>query len=594
MKVADYVAEFIASKGVRHVFLLPGGGAMHLNDAVGHHPALEVVCNLHEQAAAVAAEAYARVSEGLGVALVTTGPGGTNALTGVLGAWLDSTPCLFLSGQVKRPDISEGTPLRQLGVQEAHIVSMVSPITKYARTVMDPAWVPYILDEAYYHAFHGRPGPVWVDIPLDVQAAQLPETERPQFLPPPADDCETNLVSLADQAWQSLETATRPVILAGNGVRLAGAAADFIAFARQLGIPVLTTRLGVDLIPTDHPLCMGMPGMLASRAANFTLQNSDWLLVLGARLDLALIAYAPEKLARCAKRIMVNVDPHEIARLGDAIQIPVVTDAGRFMEVFLARRKQVPDLTDWWRQCEYWRQKYPFMKPTQPSVESISTYEFSRQLSSLLGSSDIILPGSSGVACEIFLTAFRTVEGQRVFHNKGTGAMGLGQPAAIGACLASGRRRTICVDGDGGFAMNLQELEVVRRLGLPIKFFVLNNDGYASIRASQKGAFHRLSAADATSGLTLPDICRISEAFGIESRVLENPETLRSDLMQVLSHDRPIVCDVRVVKEEPREPRVASRQRPDGSWESTPLEDMWPQLDRQEFLANMLIPTLDQ
>jgi acetolactate synthase-1/2/3 large subunit len=588
---------FVANQGVKHVFFLPGGGAMHLNDSMGRCPDLEHVSMLHEQAAAVAAEAYARVTNNLGVAMVTSGPGGTNAVTGVAAAWLDSTPCLFLSGQVKRPDLQHSPQLRQLGVQEIDIVSIVKPITKYAVTILDPFSVRYHLEQAVYLARTGRPGPVWLDIPLDVQAAQIDPDHLEGFNPPASPGLSPAAIrDLAAGAIELLNQAERPVLLAGNGIRLAGAAGLFEEVIGLLGIPVLTTRLGVDLIDASHPLCFGMPGAIASRAANFTLQNSDFLLSVGARLDMQLLAYAPERFASAARKVMVNIDAEEIHKLGAIIDLGIAADAAAFLRELLAQRHSIQprERTAWLKRCHHWRIRYPFVQPDQHRPgPGISMYAFSDYLTRQLSAGDVVLPGSSGFAAEIFLTAFKSKSGQRVFHNKGTGAMGLAQPAAIGACLAAGRKRTICVDGDGGFVMNIQELETVSRLALPIKFFVINNSGYASIRASQTNYFQSLTGADHTSGLTLPEWSKVAFSFGIPFHRVSAPEDLTDGVQAILDQPGPGICEIVVIADEPREPRVASVIRADGSMVSRPLEDLYPFLARDELKTNMVIPLIE-
>lgn len=595
MKLSDYVIQVIASQSVKHVFMLSGGGAMHLVDSVGQCKDIEYVCNLHEQASAIAAEAYARVTNNLGVTLVTTGPGGTNAITGVAAAWQDSTPCLFISGQVKRADIAGDSGVRQMGVQEIDIVSIVKPITKYAVTIMDPSTIRHHVEKAVYLAKSGRPGPVWIDIPLDVQASEI-DPENLEGFDPKEIELHSDDASIREQVSQFIELfngVERPVILAGNGIRLAGAQAEFLRLVDVLGAPVLTTRLGVDLIPASHGLCFGMPGTIAARGANFALQNSDLLLILGARLDMALIAYAPDKLARAAKKVMVNIDEAEIRKLKGIIDVPVRTDARYFINELLNQSGIIKPKKrlDWLNRCRQWRAKYPFVLPSHHNgTDGISVYAFSEVLSEALAGNYIVLPGNAGNASEIFLTAFKVREGQRVFHNKGTGAMGFCQPAAIGACLAGNKRPTVCIDGDGGFQLNIQELETVRRLALPVKFFVMNNQGYASIRASQQGYFKRLTGADMTSGLTLPDIIEVAKAYGLGTARISDPRNLRQQIDEVLKITGPVVCDVRIIPDEPRAPRVSSMQRPDGSMVSKPLEDMWPFLDREEFRSNMIVP----
>jgi acetolactate synthase-1/2/3 large subunit len=600
MKLSDYVIRFVADQGVKHVFMLPGGGAMHLNDSLGRCPDVQYVCNLHEQACAIAAEAYARVTNNLGVAMVTTGPGGTNAVTGISAAWLDSTPCLFLAGQVKRADLKGDRGLRQLGVQENDMVSIVRSVTKYAVTVIDPASIRYHLEKAVFLARSGRPGPVWIDIPLDVQAADVDPQALPGLTAAERDTLREPVDAVAPAVAQAiawLDAAERPIVLAGNGIRIAGAEASFLELIERWEIPVLTTRLGVDLVPSDHPWLVGMPGGIGNRGANFALQNADWLLALGTRLDMALIAYAPQRLARAAKKIMVNVDRAEATKLGAVVDLPVVADASDFIDECLARTvaKAGKNRADWTARCRRWKTAYPFVTPEHYRQDPhISMYVFSAALCEQLAGSDIVLPGNSGFCAEIFLTAFRAKAGQRVFHNKGTGAMGFSQPAALGACLAGGGRRTVCVDGDGGFQMNIQELETVKRLNLPVKFFVIDNAGFASIRSSQQNYFQRLTAADATSGLSLPDLVRVGEAYGLHSVRLSNAGCLAEGIRGVLAAAGPSLCTVVVAPDEPRVPRLSSAQRADGSMVSKPLEDMYPFLPREEFLANMIVPPIEE
>lgn len=597
IKLSDYVMDFVARQGVKHVYMLSGGGAMHLDDSLGGCSELRYVCNLHEQACAIAAEADSRVTNRLSAALVTTGPGGTNTITGVAAAWLDSTPVLFISGQVKRADLKRDSGVRILGVQEIDIVSIVDSITKYAVTIDDPQSIRYHLEKAVYLATTGRRGPVWIDIPLDVQAARIDPASLPGFNQPesaPSGDPE-DLHKQVAQLVEWLQSARRPVLLAGNGIRMSGASEKFLHLVDRLGIPVLTTWLGLDLIPDAHPLCFGRPGSLAPRGANFTLQNCDLLLIVGSRLDMAMTAYAHDRLARGAKKVMVDVDESEIRKMQTPIHLPIVADAGIFLDELTRQSGPINPAAwqDWVARCQEWKAKYPLVLPEhRDRPGELSMYHFSEVLSDLLAEGDVIVPGSSGFAIEIFLLCLKIKRGQRCFHNRGTGSMGLGLPAAVGAAVASGRR-TICVDGDGGFQMNIQELATVERLRLPIKFFIGNNDGYASIRASQTGYFHRLVGADKTSGVTLPDLAKVAHAYGLPYTRIEDKSALAHSIQQVLDSDGPIVCEVMIAPNEERIPRASSYIRPDGSMGSKPLEDLFPFLPREEFLANMIIPTLE-
>ena len=591
MKLSDYVMERIAATGVKHVFMLPGGGSMHLVDSLGRHPGLQFICNLHEQGTAVAVEAYAQ-ARGFGVGLVTTGPGGTNCLTGVAAAWLDSTPCLFLSGQVKRADLSTGRGLRQLGFQEIDIVAMVKPISKFAKTVTDPMEIRRVLDEAIHSAQSGRPGPVWVDIPLDIQAAQVDPDQLIGWTPPPEAPPDPDPV--VAKALALLGTAERPAILAGNGVRHAQAIGPLLQLADRLNLPLLTTWKAADFLPEAHPLFAGRPGAIGQRAANFAQQNADWLLVVGARLDFGQTAYMHRFFARGAGKIVVDIDPAEIAKLDMDLEVAAAMDAGPFLRAMLARTEgwDRPNRSPWFDQIKAWKQRYPVVRPAYWEAKGhVDAYVLMEVLSDLLRSGDLIVPGSSGQSSELTFQALRLPEGVRMLNSQGLGPMGFGVPAALGACVASGGRRTICVDGDGGFHMNLQELEVIRRLELPVKFLVLDNQGYGSIRNSQRTYFQgHLVASDASSGLTLPDTLAVAHGYGLPTARLEGHEGLRSRLRELLEAPGPLVCEVRLDPDQPTLPRAVSSQRPDGSMATRPMEDLFPLLDRAELAANMLVP----
>lgn len=599
IKLSDYVVEFLAGAGLKHIFMLPGGGAMHLVDSVGRCGQIEFVCNLHEQACAVAADAYGQYTNQFGAALVTTGPGGTNTLTGVAAAWLDSTPCLFLSGQVKRADIVGGRGVRQIGFQEIDIVRMAAPITKYAVTVMEPKSIRYHLEKALFLARSGRPGPVWLDIPLDVQAAQIDPAELEGLDPAellPATD-QGQLREQVARAIELFNAAERPCLLVGNGVRLAKGLEEFHELIAILQTPVLTSWKALDFLPDDHPLYAGRPGSVGQRGANFTLQNADCLISIGARLDFGQTGYNREAFARAARKIIVDVDAAELGKLGTPVDVPIAADAGVFLREFLAQRASIAtaDRSAWLARVQNWKAKYPVVLPEYwERRDGVSTYCLLEVLSDQMGAGDLLVPGSSGACSEITMQAFRAKQGLRVFNSEGLGPMGFGIPAAIGGCLASGRKRTVSIDGDGGFHMNTQELETVRRLNLPIKFFVLNNNGYGSIRSTQRGYFGGfLVASDPTSGLTLPDTLKIAQAYGLATVRIHDHSELRQKVKEALESDGPVVCEIMVSPEDMTSPKVSSAQREDGTMVSKPLEDLWPFLDREEFRANMLIPSLD-
>jgi acetolactate synthase-1/2/3 large subunit len=578
--------------------MVAGGGAMHLNDSVGHCRGIEYVCNLHEQAAAMAAETYAKLNENIGVALVTSGPGSTNAITGTAGAWLDSTPCLFISGQVKRSDMIGDTGVRQMGVQELDIVSIVKSITKYAVTVMEPTTIRYHLEKAVHLARTGRPGPVWIDIPLDIQASQIDPAALKGFDPNelPPTGTPDNLPAEVAQTFDLLNTAERPILLIGNGVRLAGARQEMQELVQRLDVPVLLTWLAHDLLPEAHELFVGRPGPVAPRGPNFALQNSDWLLTIGARLDMVLTGYAHDLFARAANKIMVDIDPTEIRKMKTPIAVPICSDAKVFIKEMLRQTDRLVcrDRSAWMARCREWKTKYPVVLPEYRAQKLVSTYVLTEVLSDELTGDDVIVSGSSGAGIEIFLLTFRVKEGQRVLVTTALGAMGYGLPASLGACLASGGKRTILVDGDGGLQLNIQELETLARLQLPIKIFILNNQGYASIRTSQSRYFGRLTGADATSGLTLPSLGKVVTAYQLPIMQIKDQSNLVEQVREVLNTSGPVVCEVVTPPDEPRAPSLASMQRSDGTMVSKPLEDLWPFMDRQEFLANMIIPPIEE
>jgi acetolactate synthase-1/2/3 large subunit len=601
VKLSDWVFQYIAGLGVKHVFMLTGGGAMHLNDSLGTCTDIDYVCTSHEQAAAMAAESYAKVTGDIGVCLVTAGPGGTNAITGVAGGWLDSTPMLVLSGQAKRADLKGTSGVRQMGVQEVDIVSMVTPITKYAVTVMEPADIRYHLEKAIHLARTGRPGPAWLDLPLDVQGAAIDESSLRGY--DPAEDGLAGLASRADIAAavgrtiELLNGAERPVILIGNGVRLGGARAQMRALIERLGVPILTTWPAHDMVPDDHPLMVGRPGPLAPRGANFTLQNSDWLLALGARLDLVVTGYAPQNFARAAKKIMVDIDATELRKMRGTVDVPVHADVKDFInemtyQIGAVKRR---DRSGWNARWREWQTRYPVVLAEYRNLpDGVSTYVLGEAISEASAPDDVIVSGSSGAGIEIFCLAAKLKEGQRLFLTTALGAMGNGLPGLIGACLANGRRRTISVDGDGGLQLNIQELETARRLALPIKLFVLNNDGYASIRTSQSRYFGRLAGADATSGVTLPPLRGVVEAYGLPYTRINTDRGLVDRVRELLDSPGPVVVEVMTPREEPRAPSLSSMRKADGSMISKPLEDLWPFLPRDEFLSNMVIPPVDE
>jgi acetolactate synthase-1/2/3 large subunit len=611
VKLSDYVAKFVADLGVRDVFMVTGGGAMHLNNSLAAESRIRAICNSHEQASAICAEGYAKATNGLGVCMVTTGPGGTNAVTGVAGAWCDSTPTLFLSGQVKRPDrmfAPDGTPLgmRQLGVQEIDICSIVRPITKYAVTILEPLDIRYHLEKAVWLAFNGRPGPVWIDIPLDVQATPIPAPETLRGFDPenPAEQSNrfqgssSDIIAEVARFIEQLNLSQRPLLFAGNGIRLARGEKQFEELRKLLGVPTVATWCAADLVPSSDPTFVGRPGSLASRGANFALQNSDLLLAVGVRLDFAITGYAPHNLAREAHKAAVDIDAAELNKLHPYLQQPICADAKVFLTELLRQRDSIQsrDRSDWNVRCASWKTRYPVVTDEHRKPEGlVSIFNLAEVLGHAVDPSDRLVVGSSGSGIEIFLFAVPTLHSQRLYHTAGLGSMGFAVPTAIGVAIANPGREVIAVDGDGGFQFNIQELETIHRLHLPIKFFVLNNDGYSSIRASQKAYFGAASiGADRYTGLTIPDLSKVAAAYGLGTHVIADQTNLAAEVRKVLDMSGPVVCDVRVLPDEVRAPRLQSYQKPNGSFISKPLEDLFPFLPREEFLENMIIKPLPE
>lgn len=590
-RVADFIADFIADIGVKHVFMLPGGGAMHLNDGLARCTRLQAVACLHEQAAAISAEAYARINENIGVAMVTTGPGATNAITAVAGAWIESAPLMVISGQVKRADMLRGATLRQKGVQEVDIISLVKNTTKYAVTIENPADIKKVMQEAYYLAREGRAGPVWIDVPLDVQATPIEPNTLAEFIPPKT--IETiSLTTEIEALRKLLQTADRPILLAGHGVRLSGAAKLFKQVVEQLGIPVITTWNALDLLPFDHDLLIGRPGVVALRAPNFAVQNCDLLISIGSRLDHIITAYNPRGFARAAKKVVVDVDKNEIEKLDMDITLPVVADANTFLSQLAATPLNRLNCQAWRERCLSWKKRYTVNDGLGfAENKQISHYQFADALSNVAPANTLISTGSSGLAVEAFYTIFRNKIGQRVFLTSGLGAMGYGLPAAIGACFANGLKPMIAVESDGSLQLNIQELATVRAFNLPMVILIMNNGGYCSIRNTQRNYFNaRYIGTGPEAGLWMPDLEKIAETYELAFLRIEDPATLPAQLEKALSMQTPCLIDIRLLENETLAPKASAMPQKDGSIISMPLEDMSPLLPLATLQHEMCIP----
>lgn len=589
MKVSDYVIDFLAARGVTDIFTVSGGGIMHLVDSLGRRPGVRYVCNYHEQACAIAAEAYARVRNGVGACLVTTGPGSTNALSAIPGAFVDSVPVIVISGQVRRDIIADYSKLRQLGPQEINIEGMARPVVKYFKTVMDPSTIRQDLEAAWWHATSGRPGPAWINIPLDVQGAQCDPDAAIQFDPPYEGTPAARPDDIA-AVIDLLSRSRRPVVIGGNGISLGRAHELFRAFVDRLGAPVLSTIGGLDLLGEDHPLYMGRFGPTGQRRANFTLQNSDLVISIGASMSISSIGFNTAGFAPRAKRIMVTIDPNDLAKPNYRPDLGVVSDANAFFRAFLqsTRASEFNLSSKWLEVCARWKSRYPVVTPDYLSDESrVNSYYFANALSSHLTSEDVIVAGNSLDIVSI-LHSFEVKLGQRVFTNINYGAMGWDLPGVVGACIGAGRRRTCLVTGDGSIMFNVHELLTIRANNLPVKIFVFNNDGYESIRSTQKNFFEsNFVGSDFKSGIANPNFEHLAAAFGFRYAAINNNAEVNASLPGLLSGNEPLLCELKLSPDQPRSPKIVSIRRPDGTMETPSLEDQFPFLPREEVHENM-------
>lgn len=597
-RVADYIFDHLADTGTKHVFVLTGGGAMFLNDALGHCSRIHYVCCHHEQTCAMAAEAYARISGATGVVSVTTGPGGINALNGVFGAYTDSLPVLVISGQVKLETClaSYDLPaLRQLGDQEVDIIRMAKPITKYAVMVKDPKTIRYHLERALHLARSGRPGPCWLDIPVDVQSAII-EPEGLIAYDPKEDQAEVDLGALratCEAVLERIKNASRPVIMVGSGVRLAGALESFSAVTKKLGIPVTTAWTAHDLVASDNPLFCGRPSSIGDRAGNFTLQNADLLLVLGSRLNIRQVSYNWKDFARNAYKIQVDIDPAEFAKPTVRPDMPVVAD----LKTFLDQLNQLLDNIDfesqahakWLAWCRQRVTRYPVVTEKQRAAGlPLNPYHFLDVLIRRLTGEDVIACGD-GSACVIPFQVAQIKAGMRLFTNSGAASMGYDIPASIGAAFAAPRRRIICLAGDGSSHLNIQELQTIKHHQLPIKIFILNNDGYLSMRLTQGGFFKgNFIGESPRSGISFPDYVKVAQAYGLPAIRLAEKDFFGA-LDEFLRQPGPGLCEVMLDRMQGFEPRLSSKQLPNGRIVTAPYEDMAPFLSREELAENMLV-----
>ena len=598
LKLSDYVIGFLADRGVKHIFMVTGGGAMHLNESIGTDHRLQFVCNHHEQACSMAAECYARVTGDVGVVNVTTGPGGVNALNGVFGAFTDSVPMLVLSGQVRRDtcaSIRGIENIRQLGDQEIDIIRMVKGITKYAVLVSDPSSIGYHLEKAYHLANSGRPGPCWLDLPVDVQATKIDPAALAVY-DPAEDDLTWDLEQVRTQCKQVIEklkSAKRPVIMPGTGVRAAHALEEFDRVIHTLGLPVATAWTH-DLIGSDDPLFCGRPGSIGERAGNFTVQNSDVLLVLGSRLNVRQVSYNWKAFAREAFKIQVDVDAAELDKPIIKPDLPIHCDLKIFLKELASELngwQPTEEQREWLSWCRERVARYPVVQDRhRRSASPLNPYYFIELLFEGLGSDDAVVCGNAA-ACIVPYQVSRLKKGQRLISNSGSASMGYDLPAAVGAAVARDGKRVICLAGDGSVQLNIQELQTLAYQKLPVKVLILNNGGYLSIRQTQSNFFGHLIGVGPGSGISFPDYVKVGEAFGLPSACITGLADMPK-LWELLDAPGPAVCEIMLDPKQEFEPRLKPRQLPDGTIVSPALEDMFPFLEPEELQSNLFIKPL--
>lgn len=604
VKVSNYISQFLADYGIDTVFTVVGGGAMHLNDAFGHQKGLHCVYNHHEQACAIAAESYARLYNKLAALVVTTGPGGTNAITGVVGGWLDSIPMLVISGQVRYDTTARSTGLniRAMGDQEFEITKAVSCMTKYCEMVTDKKKIRYCLEKALKLSQQGRPGPCWLDIPLDIQGSYVDTDDLYPYTPDEDEESLPGVPSdeLLDSILDDIAGAKRPVFNAGNGIRIAGAHEAFLKVIEKLNIPVATGWDSIDCIWDDHPLYTGRAGIMGDRPGNFAIQNSDVLLSVGSRLSIRQVGYNFKSWARCAKKIVVDVDSEELKKKTVNPDVPVWADAKVFLEHLLERANlregKIFNGDDWLKQCNDWKINYPVVLPKHYEQEKpCNVYAFIKELSSRLDEGDVTVVGN-GSACVVGSHAYVIKKGQRFIINSAIASMGYDLPAAIGACEAIGEKRVINVTGDGSIQMNIQELQTIVGHKLPIKIFMINNGGYHSIRQTQKNFFGEplVGIGEDSFDLTFPDMSKLVPAYGMKYYSVSENKRLGEVIEQVLDGPDCAFCEIFVDWEQKFEPKSATKKLPDGSLVSAPLEDLAPFLPHDELERNMYIPLMEE
>jgi len=594
MRVADFIFKFLSDRGTDTVYMISGGQAMFLVDAVYQNKKLKAICTHHEQSAGMSADAYGRLTGKLGVALVTAGPGAVNITNGVVGGWTDSAPMMVISGQsgLSYVQYQQEHPIRQFGIQGINIKPLVEKVIKYFVTVDDPAKILYYMGKAYYLALNGRPGPVWIDVPLDVQKMEVPAGLLEEFRPPTDNTNSAILREEISKTFTMLAQAKRPIILAGQGVRLANALKEFLDVVAKLKIPVLTSRLGIDLLESDNELYVGRPGNYGERAANFAVQNSDLIISIGCRLASALVGHDAKNFGLHAKKVAIDIDEEELNKPGVKLDLKIKNDVkNALVEILKASAgTKVPKFDDWIDQCNYWKKTYPVVLSSYKSEKPVNSYYFTDKLSDYATKDDMIVV-DTGTCFHVACQVWKIKKGQRFLTTGGLSSMGY-WVASMGACVANKRRRTVVITGDGSLQMNIQELATIKHNNLPIKVIVFNNNGYLLIRHTQKNFMDgRLFGEGPDTGVWCPDSLKIAQAYGIKGVRINKVSEVESKIKEIMEYDGPVICDVMTPEWQLIIPRISSQKLADGTLVAKSYEDMYPFLSKEELRKNMVAET---
>ncbi len=590
MNVSEYIFDFFYKKNLDTVFMVTGGQAMWLNDAVGKHGGYHIICTHHEQSAAMSADAYGRITNKPGIALVTAGPGSVNAMNGLVGGYTDSSPMIIISGQAALSFVQyqDKTRIRQFGIQGINIRPLVENVTKFFITVDDPQKIAFYLEKAYAFATTGRSGPVWIDVPLDIQKMEVDERYLMHYKEEAPQEGPVTAKQAAKQAYELLAKSKRPVLLVGQGVSLAGARAAFREFADKARIPVITSRLGIDLIESDSDLYVGRPGNYGERSANFAIQNADLILSVGCRLAASLVGHNARAFGKNAVKFVVDIDREELDKPGVNIDYKVKMDCRTFFEKMQEQfdPDAIPRYDEWIALCNKWKKAYPVVLPQYKDEKPVNSYYFTGKLSELASKEDMILVDTGScfhVACQ----SWKIKKGQKFLTTGGLSSMGY-WAAGIGACMANNRKNTIVITGDGSLQMNIQEFATISHNKLPVKTFIFNNNGYLLIRHTQRNFMeNRLVGEGPASGVWCPDALEIAKAYGIKGVRIDSVDGMEEKIKEVLAFDGPVICDVMTPEWQLLIPRVASDKLPDGTLVSREYEDMFPYLPKEEVAANM-------